>query len=264
MDTELEGSKAMITGGGTGVGLGIAVALAQEGVDIAIVSRTHRSEPLQKLRDLGIRAEFVEADVSRESDVIRAVAETIEKLGGLDLVVNNSAIALREPITRMTAHAWVETMNTNLSACVYLCRESIRHMVSQGRGSVLVVGSTAAHVPLYTETAYRASKSGLKAIVEVMAIEMAPYEIRVNLLTPGAFPTAMHDDLPDDLLDGRYFPLRRMGAFEEIGSAAAFLLSDKLSGYTTGSELVVDGGFRLRPLDLYSHEELLDLNQPQL
>ncbi len=261
METGLEGSKALITGGGSGIGLGIATALAHEGVDIAIASRTRRDESLVSLRELGVRAEFIAADVSRESDVVRAVAETIEKLGGLDLVVNNAAFALHEPVTRVTADAWVETMNTNLSACVYLCREAIRHMLSRGKGSVLVVGSTAAHVPLYMETSYRASKAGLKAIVEVAAVEMAPFALRVNLLTPGAFPTAMLADLPENQIDGRYFPLRRMGTFEEIGAAAAFLLSDKLSGYTTGAEFVVDGGYRLRPMDLYSDEELLDFNK---
>ena len=262
MDTGLKGSKALITGGGSGIGLGIASALADEGVDIAIASRTRRPEALETLRDKGVRAEFIEADVSREADVVRAVSQTVERLGGLDLLVNNAAMSEHEPITRMTADAWTATMDTNLSACVFLCREGIRHMVAQGSGSVLVVGSTAAHVPLYKETSYRASKAGLKAIVEVMAVELALYAIRINLLTPGAFPTSMHAGLPPDQLDGRFFPMRRMGYFDEIGAAGAFLLSDKLSGYTTGAELVVDGGYRLRPMALYSDEEQLELNAP--
>lgn len=260
MDTGLAGKTALVTGGGTGIGLAIASALADEGVDVAIASRTERPETLRVLREKGVRASWFRTDVGNEADIVSTVAAILSGFGRIDLIVSNAAQTHHEPITRITASRWETTLATNLSGCVFLCREALSHMIRAGRGSVLVIGSTAAHVPLYKESAYRASKAGLKAIVEVMAIETAPYGIRVNLLTPGAFPTALLKDLPDGQIDGRYFPMGRMGRFEEIGAAAVFLLSDALSGYTTGTELVVDGGYRLRPMDLYSADELRDLN----
>lgn len=260
METGLQGKTALITGGGTGIGLGIAEALAVEGVDISVVSRTSRPDALDQIRARGVRAEWQPADVSVEDDVVVAVANTIASFGRIDLVVSNAAETHHEAITRLTSQGWARTIGTNLTAGALICRESLRHMIERGTGSILAVGSTAAHVPLYKESAYRASKAGLKALVEVLAIEAAPYAIRVNLLTPGAFPTAMLADLPENQIDGRYFPLARLGSFHEIGAAAVFLLSDALSGYTTGAELVVDGGYRLRPMDIYSVEELRELN----
>ena len=264
MDTGLAGKAALVTGGGTGIGLAIASALADEGVDVAVVSRTSRPEAVERLREKGVRASWFGTDVSSEADIVSSVASIVAGFGRIDLIVSNAVHTHHEPITRITASNWETTLGTNLSGCVFLCREALRHMIPTGRGSVLVIGSTAAHVPLYKESAYRASKAGLKAIVEVMAIETAPYGIRVNLLTPGAFPTALLKDLPDSQISGRYFPLGRMGRFEEIGAAAVFLLSDTLSGYTTGAELVVDGGYRLRPMDLYSSDELRELNTGDL
>lgn len=260
MDTRLAGKTALVTGGGTGIGLAIASALADEGVDVALASRTERPEALELLREKGVRASWFRTDVGNEADIVSTVAAVVAGFGCIDLIVSNAAQTHHEPITRITASSWETTLATNLSGCVFLCREALRHMIRAGRGSVLVIGSTAAHVPLYKESAYRASKSGLKAIVEVMAVETAPYGIRVNLLTPGAFPTALLKDLPGGQIDGRYFPLGRMGRFDEIGAAAVFLLSDALSGYTTGAELIVDGGYRLRPMDLYTIDELRELN----
>jgi NAD(P)-dependent dehydrogenase (short-subunit alcohol dehydrogenase family) len=250
-----------VTGGTTGIGLAIASALAGEGVDIAIASRSNRPGVIDALHAAGVRAVWVQADVSREEEVVRMVASAREALGGLDLFVNNAAGTWHEPITRLSSDAWARTIATNLSACAFACREVSRLFISQGHGAVLIVGSTAAHNPLYKESSYRVSKAGLKSLMEVIAIELAPFKIRVNLLTPGAFLTELTAHLSSRQMGGSMVPLRRPGEVNELGPAAILLLSDELSAYTTGAELLVDGGLHLRPLDLYTDDELAALNR---
>lgn len=261
MDAGLAGRRALITGGTTGIGLGIATALAQEGADIVVASRSARPAAVHELRGLGVNAEWIQADVSTEAGVTRMVADANRVFGGIDLFVNNAAGTWHEPITRLTEDAWSHTIATNLSACAFACRETGRIFISQGHGSILIVGSTAAHTPLYRESSYRVSKAGLKALMEVVAIELAPFAIRVNLLTPGGFLTELTKDLPARQMGGAMVPLRRPGRVEELGAAAVLLLSDQLSAYTTGAELMVDGGLHLRPLDLYTDAQLRELNE---
>ena len=264
LDLGLKGKKALVTGGGTGIGRAIALALAGEGADVAIASRNPSPEVTQEVESRGVRGLRLVADVSKEDQVVKMVKDTIDGLGGLDLYINNSAAHWDEPVTQVTAEGWVNSIHTNLSACVWACREISRHFIAQGHGSVLIIGSCATWNPLYRETGYRVSKTGLVAYMGVLAVEMAPFGIRVNMLTPGFFPTAVSAHLGADkmkqVLDG--IPLHRPGKVEELAWPAMLLLSDKLSGFTTGAEWVVDGGQTLRPLSFYTDEEIVRMNRP--
>lgn len=263
MDTDLVGKIGLITGGSTGVGLGIATALAKEGVHLAIASRNPEQHGLESLSALGTKVLPLSVDVSKEDQVVRMVQETIEGLGGLDLYINNAAAHWDELATQLTSEGWMNSLNTNLSACVWACREVSRHFIRQGHGSILIVGSTAQFHPAHKETGYRVSKTGLRVYMEVLSIELAPFNIRVNMLTPGSFPSKLRSEFlkvrgitDKDPAATRHIPFRRVGKLEEIGPTAALLLSDKLSGFTTGADFVVDGGSHLRPLPLMSDEEI--------
>lgn len=265
MDPELKGKKALITGGGSGIGRAIALELAREGVDVAIASRNPDPKAIAEIKSFGVKALSLSIDVSQEEQVVKMVKKTIEGLGGLDLYINNSAAHWDEPVTKVTTSGWLNSIHTNLSACIWACREVSRYFISKGKGSILIVGSTCMYTPLYKETSYRVSKTGLKAYMQVLAVELAPFQIRVNMLTPGYFPTRVSAHLGKDkekektVLDT--IPLRRSGSLEnDIGPAAVFLLSDKLSRYTTGADLLVDGGLSLRPLPYYSDEEIRRMN----
>ncbi len=263
MNSGLDGKKALITGGGSGIGRAIALALAREGVDIAVASRNPSPSTIGQIEALGVEALRLCADVSDEDQVGRMVEEAIDGLGGLDLYVNNAAGAWHEPVTKLTTESWLKTINTNLSACVWACREASKYFISQGHGSILIVGSTAIWNPLYKEASYRVSKTGLRAYMEVLAMELAPYGIRVNMVSPGHFPTKLTAGLEEDRAKilAHEIPLRRFGNPDELGAASVLLLSDRLSPYTTGSELVIDGGLKLRSLPLYSDEEIRGMNQ---
>jgi glucose 1-dehydrogenase len=263
MESELRGKKCLITGGNTGIGFGIAKALAREGVELLIAGLDSVPEAIEELRNLTGKAEFLSVDVSQEAAVIEMVKQAIDLLGGLELYVNNAAWAWHEPVTRITSEKFYKTIDTNLSACVWACREVARYMIKRCAGSILITGSTVRVCPAYREASYRISKMGLKMYMETLAIELAPHHIRVNMLMPGYFKTKLAGDAIDPRIESvlkSNIPLRRPGNPEECGPAAVFLLSDLLSPYTTGSEVVVDGGLQLRPLPIFSDEQIEAMN----
>ena len=263
MDTGLKGKTALVTGGSSGIGKGIALVLAAEGVDLAIASRDPDPAAIEEIRGRGVRCLALRADVSREEEVVRMVREAIAGLGSLDIYVNNAAWAWHQPVTRIDSASWFSTINTNLSACVWACREVARHMVSRRRGSIVIISSTSRLTLNFSEAAYRVSKVGTRTYAETLAIELAPHGIRVNTITPGHYRTRLTGNVPAEIerkmLD--IIPLHRFGDPLEIGRAVAVLASDAISPYTTGADLVVDGGLTLRPLPLLDDGAAAALNQ---
>jgi glucose 1-dehydrogenase len=266
MDAQLNGKNALITGGSTGIGLAIAHALAKEGANIAIASRGLEPQAEDLLRATAVQVRSIQADISREDDVVRMVQEAVSALGSVDLFVNNAARAIHQPITKVDTAAYRTVLDTNLSACLWACREVARHMIARGDGgAILIVGSTSMHTPGPTESVYRITKFGLKSLNQSLAIELAPHGIRVNLLIPGHYRTRLTEGIPPAIEDKlkQQIPLRRFGDTADCGAAAAFLLSPALAAYITGAELLVDGGLSLRPMYFGTDEELKDLNRPQ-
>ena len=191
------------------------------------------------------------------------VTEAIDKLGHLDMYVNNAAWTWHQPVTKITSESWYNTLNTNLSSCMWTCREVSKYMISRRSGSILIIGSTSRFNPAYGETSYRISKMGLKMLMQNLAIELAPYSIRVNMITPGHFKTKMTGNIPleiEDKLKDK-IPMGRFGNPDEIGNTSVLLLSDLLSAYTSGADCVIDGGLSLNPLGLLPSEEIFNLNQ---
>ena len=140
-------------------------------------------------------------------------------------------------------------------------------MIARGQGSILIVDSTIQFNPGYKESSYRISKLGLKAFAETMALELGRFNIRINLLSPGLFPTELAKNLKATIADPiqgpallNAIPMGRLGDPDECGNAAVMLLSDKVSSYITATDLVIDGGFKLRPLVLVTPEEIASMN----
>src|SRR5262249_27049214 len=152
-----------------------------------------------------------------------------------DLAVYTAAVARHEPVLLVTPRAWEETMASNVAGCVWTCREAGKLLAASGGGAVLVVGLGAGYTPAAGEGVYRASKAALKAFVEVLALELAPSSVRVNLLTPGFVDTPLTAGLTanerETLL--REVPLGRQALPRELAATALLLLSDALSPYTT-------------------------------
>ena len=267
LETGLAGKKALITGGGVGIGLAIALHLADEGVHVAIANRSEYPEAIDDLTSRGVQAVGIQANVSEEAEIVRMVEEAYAALGGLDLYVNNVAAHWDQAALKVDAESWQNSLATNLSACAYGCREVGRYFIDQQSGSIVIIGSTATNTLYPGEIAYRVTKTALVPYMEGLAAEMAPHGVRVNMVTPGLFMTRMTQglDFEEESLKQKVLgeiPLRRPGdAYRELAPAAVLLLSDQLSGYTTGANFLVDGGISLRVLPWRSDEELRAMNQ---
>ena len=264
MESDLAGKTALVTGGSTGIGRSIALALAAEGVALAVVSRNPDERAVEEMRALGVSALAIRADLSTESGAEHAVQEATKSLRQIDLLVANAATAHHEPVTKVTTSKWEYALRTNLNGAMWLCRRVGAAMIERRAGSILIVGSTAQYFRAPGEAAYHVSKTALAAYASALAVELAPHGIRVNMLVPGSFPTALNSGLSASkkrrlVAD---IPLGRQGDPAECGPAAIFLLSDRLASYVTGAELAVSGGMHLRPFVRISRKELKALNEP--
>jgi NAD(P)-dependent dehydrogenase (short-subunit alcohol dehydrogenase family) len=271
MDLELSGKKALVTGGERGIGREVCLALAREGVDIAYcdIKLNAAEESTQGVvRRLGRTVLAMEADVSDEQQVITFVQKVIDELGCIDIFVSNAGVIAWEPITKITLECWNRILAVNLTGAMLCTREVARHMVARRKGVILFTASTIQYNPAYKEAAYRVSKTGVQVYAETAAIELAPYGIRVNTVSPGLINSPNWADgiLPKTAADpeiGAPFmgniPLGRLGLPQDVGAAYAFLASEKAS-FATGANIVLDGGFTLRPLVLVKPEEIRAMN----
>jgi NAD(P)-dependent dehydrogenase (short-subunit alcohol dehydrogenase family) len=267
----LNGKKALVTGGERGIGRDICLSLAQEGVDLAycdIKIEGGKDSTQEEVRKFGRKAFAMEVDVSDEDQVIRFAQATVGELGSIDIFVSNAGIIEWEPITKITLECWNRILAVNLTGAMLCTREVARHMVERRKGVMLFTSSTIQFNPAYKEAAYRVSKTGVQAFAETAAIELAPYGIRVNTVSPGlinspnwgkgVLPKAANDPQTGDGFMGN-IPLGRLGLPNDVGAAYAFLASDKAS-FATGANIVLDGGFTLRPLVLLSQDEIRNMN----
>jgi glucose 1-dehydrogenase len=271
MDLGLKGRKALVTGGERGIGKAICLALAREGVDIAYCDLKIESGPgstQADIRGLGRKAFVMEVDVSVEDQVVRFVHGAIQTMGGLDIFVNNAGTIEWEPVTKITLECWNRILAVNLTGAMLSAREVARHMVERKKGVMLFTSSTIQFNPAYKEAAYRVSKTGVQVFAETAAIELAPYGIRVNTVSPGLINSpnwakGVLQKAVNDPDTGAGFmgniPLGRLGLPNDVGAAYAFLASD-LASFATGTNIVFDGGFTLRPLVLVSQDEIRNMN----
>jgi len=265
MDLGLKGKNALITGGGSGIGLGISRVLAGEGMNIAIASRNPPGEAIKEIEALGVKCIKINADLSHEEDCSRMAAEAVGAFGRLDAYINNAAWTWHQPVTKITSEAFGDTINTNLRACVLSCRDISKHMIENGGGNICIIGSTVRLFAAYSEASYRISKMGLSMYMETLAIELAPHNIRVNMITPGFFRTKMVAHISEEAVGDLIgmTPARRAGRPDEIGNAVAFVISDKVSGFTIGRDLIVDGGVTLNPLGRPGFDAIKAMNMQE-
>jgi glucose 1-dehydrogenase len=271
MDLGLKDKNVLITGGERGIGREICLSFANEGANIAycdIKIEKGEESTQENIKKLGRKVLAIEADVSKEDQVVKMVQDTINELGCIDIFVSNAGIIEWEPITKITLECWNKIIAVNLTGAMLCTREVAKHMVNRRKGVMLFTSSTIQYNPAYKEAAYRVSKTGVQVFAETAAIELAPYGIRVNTVSPGLInsPSWANGVLPkvaNDPKIGESFmsniPLGRLGLPSDVGSIYAFLASDKAS-FATGTNIALDGGFTLRPLVLVTKEEIKEMN----
>jgi NAD(P)-dependent dehydrogenase (short-subunit alcohol dehydrogenase family) len=242
----LDGKTAIVTGASSGLGVAFAEGLADAGADLAICAR--RADKLnatrEKIEAVGRRCIAVEADVSDPDQCTRVVEEAKERLGHVDVLVNNAGVGTAVPATRETPEQFRQVIEINLNGSYFMAQAFARNVGEEG-GSIVnvgsVLGSTTAGLP---QAAYASSKAAIIGLTRDLAQQWTGRKkIRVNALAPGFFPSEMTDQYPDGYLDAMMIrvPAGRGGDPAELTAALVFLASDAAS-YVTGVVLPVDGG----------------------
>ncbi len=241
---------ALVTGGGTGIGAAVARRLAADGYGVALTGR--RAAPVEAVAaETGGLA--VVADTGIAADAERAVAETIARFGGLDVLVCNAGIGGDGSLRDLPPDTWDDVLRVNLTGAFLAARAAIPHLVER-RGGIVTISSAAGLRASPSSLAYCASKAGLAMLTQCIALDHGPEGVRANCVCPGWVRTPMADEEMDDLAerlgtdrDGAYaaclvdVPLRRASRPEEIAATVAWLLSEE-AAYVNGAVLPVDGG----------------------
>ena len=244
----LAGRVARVTRASRGLGRAMAVALAEGGADVALLARSRDDleETAAAVRARGCRALALTADVVADEQVEAAVTSAIDAYGTIDVLVNNSGVAVVKPLVDTTPAEWRRILDTNLTGAFNCCRAVGRRMIARGRGKVINIASVLGAQGLPGYAAYSASKGGLIALTKALAVEWARHNVQVNAIAPGWFVTSMNEQafadpkIRERLL--RDVPARRTGRPEELGPLAVYLAS-AASDYVTGQVVFVDGGF---------------------
>jgi len=245
----LEGKTAVVTGAATGIGQAIALAFAQEGASVVVDYVGKPSVPqdsFDKINAMGGKALAIEADVSNPDQVNSLVQQTIAAFGRLDIFVNNAGIEKKCAFVDYPLDEWQKIIAVNLTGTFLCSQAAARQMIAQGGGGRIInISSIHEDLPLLTNAPYCATKGGIRMLMRTIAVELAPHQITVNNIGPGAIFTPIDKDVEDDpKLNDRILagiPLKRWGKPEEVAQLAVYLASDDAS-YITGSTHFIDGG----------------------
>ena len=246
----LSGKKALVTGASRGIGRGIALSLAKAGASVAINYHSKAQEAesvVAEVKKLGVDSFSVQADVSNKEQVAKMFEEVKNKFGQLNILVNNAGIVYTNPIDKITEKEWDNVLNINLKGQFFCVQEAIKIMPTGGKIiNISSIASGGVGVGFGNIVHYAASKGGVIAMVEDLAIELGPRGININAIGPGVIETDMTtsilaDEKTKTAMLAR-IPKGRFGKPEDIGAAAVFLVSDE-ADYITGSVIYVDGGW---------------------
>jgi glucose 1-dehydrogenase len=248
---DLSGRTAIVTGSGTGIGSAIATRFAQSGANVVIDYHDENDHPqAQQVFDViragGGSVELVQADVSQEKDADNLIAAAVERFGAADILVNNAGIEASHPVVEMPLEVWQRILRVNLTGSFLCSRAAARQMIEQNHGGRIInISSVHEELAMPNNSAYCASKGGMRMFMRTLALELGGHGITVNDIGPGAIATRINRDVRhdpedrDELLEE--IPLKRIGDADEVAALACYLASNA-AGYVTGATFFIDGG----------------------
>ena len=244
----LAGQVAVVTGGARGIGREIALVLAKDGADVALfdVNPQQLEQTAGELRALGRRAEAMSVDVTDGKQVDDGVAKVLDKLGRIDILINNAGVTKDGLLVRMDDAQWDRVLAVNLKGTFLCTRAAAKHMLKQRRGRIVSIASVVGIFGNPGQANYAASKAGIIGLTKSVAKELASRGVTCNAVAPGFIKTEMTEALPEQakarLLEA--IPLGTLGEPRDVAEAVRFLVSDA-ARYITGHVLVVDGGLAM-------------------
>jgi len=245
----LQGKTAIVTGGGRGLGEQIATVYAEAGANVVVCSRNEEAcqQVSERLKEKGVRSLAFKCDVSNEEEINNVVNETLKEFGTIDILVNNSGTSWGAPALEMPTDKWDKVMDINLKAIFLFSRAVGKVMKEQRSGKIINIASVAGlggqDPRMMDAVGYATSKGAVISFTKDLAVKLAPYNVHVNAIAPGFFPTKMTNGLLDHV--GEFIldrtPARRFGSDHDMMGPALFLASGA-SDYVFGHILSVDGG----------------------
>ncbi|MFL6395702.1 MAG: SDR family NAD(P)-dependent oxidoreductase [Nitrososphaeraceae archaeon] len=247
---------AIVTGSSKGIGKAIAFAFAKSKEYSTVVINSRKAKEAQQvskeIERLGCNSIAIEADISKESDCIRLIEETVKHFGRIDVLVNNAGIQEDLPLTDINLEEWYKIIGVDLTGPFICTREAVKHMKNQKPkgGCIINISSVHQAIPKPHYVPYATSKAGIEMMTKTLALELAKDNIRANIVAPGAIDTEMNADLRENKAELesvlKRIPLGRVASADEVANVVEFLASDKTS-YVTGASYFVDGGMTLYP-----------------
>lgn len=238
--------RVLVTGASRGIGAACAVRLAREGWDVAVHYRSGEDEAIgvvDEVRGAGAGSMAIQADLGYVSGCESLVSRAVAGLGGLDAVVANAGIYDRAHLDELPPERWSRTLAVNLSGTFHVVRAAVPQLKASGSGSAVLVSSQLARIGSAHGAHYASSKTAIEGLTRALALELAPFGVRVNCVAPGMTRTAILDPYTDEELERRAaaVPARRIGEPEDVAAAVALLVSED-SSYMTGAVVHVNGG----------------------
>jgi len=246
---QLAGKVCLVTGGTRGIGAAAAIAFAEQGAAVSIVGRHEDDDArqtLQTLRGLNSRCICLLGDMAKGEDCRRVVQQTVERLGGLDVLVHAAGGPVPGDLMQLTDEAWYQAFDVHVHAIFHLVRAAIPHMKPRKEGAIILIGSTAGIRAIRTAVAYQAVKGAIPQLTRALAWQFADDNIRVNCVNPGVVRTRFHESMTEQTrrnnIENR-IPLHREGTPGQIATVIRELVTND---YITGESVVVDGGLTMR------------------
>lgn len=245
---ELKDQAVLVTGGSKGIGKDIAMAFAKLGSHVIITGRNEAdlNETLSQLQEIHPDCKAIVCDMQKTDEVIRMVDEAYHFKGKLDVVVNNAGTNIPTPVLEVTEEQWDTIMDTNLKGLFFCSQRAGKYMTAARKGSIIQIVSQLAFVGFHNRSVYGASKGGVVQLTKAMAIEWAPYNVKVNAVAPTFIQTELTSqflkdpDFKRDVLSR--IPLGELAQVSDVTGAVLFLASD-LARFITGETIKVDGGW---------------------